>query len=88
MASSFRTVGEAETFIAETLARNPIARMNVASGEWPLYAISARLGTRTGIIVIPGAPSTAIGNGVTVVIRHDPTSDTGYFILTAYPEHF
>jgi len=88
---SFDSRESANDFIGQTLERNQSIVDQVSSGKKVEYFVAARFGYRTGREIYRPSPYSRpyMRNtyGVGVLIRHDPTTASGYRVITAYPRN-
>lgn len=90
---SFASAENARDLIRRTIDMNPEAVVRVASGRSPLELLTHRFGFVTGkeayrepqeSEIIQMRPTYNVG----VWIKHDPNSEFGYRIVTAFPRNF
>jgi hypothetical protein len=88
---SFDSVESAKDFIKRTLDYNPDAVSMVASGRSPDAFVTWRFGNETGREAYLETPDSDIRirktYNVGVFIAHDPRSELGYRIISAYPRN-
>jgi len=88
---SFDSVKSARDLIKRTLDNNPDVVSAVASGRSPDAFLTWRFGFETGREAYLETPDSSIRMrktyGVGVAIAHDPNSEFGYRVITAYPRN-
>ena len=88
---SFESVEAANDFVNRTLERNGPTVDLVASGKLDHEFITTRFGYVTGREAFRPSPNSEPyvrdAFGVGVLIRHDPRSERGYRVMTAYPRN-
>jgi hypothetical protein len=86
---SFSSLESANDFVNRTLENNPTKVDSVASGQDKGATLDRRFGYPTGTEVFRPAgdsePYLRDTYSVRVIIRHDPRSELGYGVLTAFP---
>lgn len=89
--SSFASVEAANDFVNRTLERNTSAVDLVAGGRVGEEFVTTRFGYVTGREAFRPSPDSEPYMrdtfGVGVLIRHDPRSERGYRVITAYPRN-
>ena len=82
----------ARDFISQTIANNPGDVARVANGELNESFLVWRFGYQTGREAIMDPPGSEIRMRPTyevgVYIVHDPRSDFGYRVVSAYPKNY
>jgi hypothetical protein len=89
---SFDSVESARDFISQTIANNPGDVARVASGVLDESFLVWRFGYQTGREAIMDPPGSEIRIRPTyevgVYVVHDPRSDFGYRVVSAYPKNY
>jgi hypothetical protein len=87
---SFSSLQSANKLVNSTLSQNPGMVDQVATGRLSATTVTARFGSATGYEAYGrterSQPYLRDTYGVGVVIRHDPTADKGYHVVTAFPK--
>jgi hypothetical protein len=85
-ASSFHNQEVAERAVADAISSNKHSIETWLAGKEPVLPLTHAAETPVGIAVPRGANQAREATGVRVVLRRDPGSPLGYYVVTAYPK--
>ena len=83
--SNFASRATAEKAVSEVLDANQSAIQKFLSGSSPKLEIDGIASSSVGTVLVRGASTSVPTNALRVVIKRDPTSSLGYYILTGFP---